>query len=388
MNNLRTSLSLALIAKRDFACVTNDYEQCVHLVVSFLRSYDDSLTFTEIDILKGYRDLASEMTYNTSSNVSVLHNIVIWKNLEGLQLDLVAKSGLLEAFNQLNRYYTVEASRTPCHTPIDFQGTKVLKPEIFLIIPVMQLGLTMPKIDNLIKERFWFCQSVFFEANQRPNIEPWDWDLEECQNTLPRVFFDPEVREYVSSLMVFTRSHRLTSIAPLTSRPTFNATVAIIDLAKALVVWNNRYSHDRLFVTPDYVKVAYRKVCYWLVDWETNKTFISESKEAEHEKRMQISILTGDWYGSEWHCVKSFLKEFESTQDPKTTTGFRNKIVDDVLESVLPPIWAIYVRCRLAYCDYHSEVGSEVRIVANRINDFIASSLDDLRPTWHWLSLI
>lgn len=338
MNNLQTSLSLALIAKRNITCVTNDYEQCVHLIVSFLRCYDESLSYTELDILREYQDLASKMTSHSNSNASTLHNIVIWKNLEGLQMDLVAKSGLLEAFDQLSRYNTVKASRMPPDSPIDFQGIKVIKPNVFVIIPVMILGLTVPRIDSLIKERFWFCQSVFFDAELQPKVLEWDWDLEECQNLLPKVFFDPEVREYASSLMVFTRSHRLTSLAPLTSRPTFNATVAIVELAKALVVWNNRYNHDRLFVTPDYVKVAYKKVCYWLVNWETNETFAKESKESDHGRRMQISILTGDWYGSEWQRVKSFLKEFESTKDPKTTTGFRNKIVDDVLESVLPPI--------------------------------------------------
>ncbi|WPK23245.1 hypothetical protein PUMCH_000476 [Australozyma saopauloensis] len=343
MKNLRTSLSLALIARRNFTCVTDHYEHCVHEIITRLTQFDASLSWTEVDILKGSQDLISKMCREEKSGddsqALKLHNIVIWNHLESYSMDLATKNDLLRTFDQLEMHNAIDSRKEDHKKPVIIQNQEVIVPDIFIIIPVMKLGNTIPKINPQIKERFWFCQSVFFKRiDKRAESSEWDWDLEECRNRLADVYFDPEVREYVSSLMVFTRSHRLTSLAPLTSRPTYKGTLSIVELAKALVVWNNRLNFDRLYVTPDYVKVAYRKVCYWLVDWETNPTFISKSNQTEHDRRMQISILTGDWYGSEWQSVKSYLKENESHKDFKTTTGFQNKIVEDVLDSVLPPL--------------------------------------------------
>lgn len=328
-------MSLALIARRNFTCVTNNYDLCVRLIISLLYCFDDSLSWTEIDILKDYEHLGVKMTNHKNLAVPTLHNIIIWKNLENFDIDRVAKKSLLDLFDQLERYNTISSKRMDPSSPIELRGHKVIIPEIFLIVPVMVLGDTVPKTHPQIKARFWFCQSVLLEKYDL-DVNECNWDLEECQAAFNQVYFDPEVREYVSSLMVFTRSHRMTSLAPLTSRPSLKATASIVDLCKALVVWNNRDERDRLFVTPDYVKVAYRKVCYWLVDWETNATF--SRKDSELQRKLQISVLTGDWYGSEWHCVKNFIKEYTSAKDARTTTGFQNKIVDNVLESVLPPL--------------------------------------------------
>ncbi|RKP29281.1 hypothetical protein METBISCDRAFT_18984 [Metschnikowia bicuspidata] len=338
MDNLRISLSLALIAKRHFACVTNDYEQCVAQIKSLLAAHDDSLSFTEVDILRDHKDLAQRMTQLGNKSVPVLHNLTVWKHLEKFPADIAAKNGMLDMFDELEQCNTANAQDSRGNEPTMFQVRNVVVPDICIIVAIIVAGDSMPKINALVKEWFWFCQSVFFGKERLNEPEKCEWNLSECRALLTKVHFAPDVREYVASLMVFTRSHRLTSLAPLTSRPTLRATEAIVELARALVAWNNRTSHNRLFVTPDYVKVAYRKVCYWLVDWETNATFLSPTKESEHDRRMQISVLTGDWYGSEWPSVKGYLKKYESTFDRKTTSGFRNKLVDDVLESVMPPL--------------------------------------------------
>lgn len=338
MNNLRTSISIALIARRNISCVTNDYEQCVRLIVDLFKTYDDSLSYTEIDIQRDHSELPANLLHTNNAGTQLLYNIVIWKNLETCNLERKARNGILDVFDEVEQYNTKASKGAQSLEPIVLNGRQVHVPEIFIIIPVMVLGSTMPKIDPLIKERLWFCQSLFLDDNNRTCTTNWDWDLEECRNRLKDVYFDPEVREYVSSLMTFTRSHRLTSLAPASSRPTYKATVSIVDLCKTLVVWNNRHDRDRAFVTPDYVKVAYRKVCYWLVDWERNETFMNNAPGNELQRKMQISVLTGDWYGSDWHCVKTFIREYALVKDMRTTTGFRNKLVDDVLNTVLPPL--------------------------------------------------
>lgn len=338
MNNLQTSIALSVIAKRNVAYVTDNYEQCVSLITRLLHSYDDQLSWTEIDIQKDYSLAPSKLIKQESETVAKLHNIIIWKNFENFPDDRVARNSVLHVFDQLQQFNTNKSKKGQLNAPVDFMGHTVIIPDVFLFVPIMVLGSTVPKINYQLKERFWFCQSVFVDDESYCVVPEWDWDLEECRNQLTSIYVDPEVREYTSSLMVFTRSHRLTSLAPLTSRPTLKATTGIIDLCKALTVWNYRHERDRAFVTPDYVKVAYRKVCYWLVDWETNLTFTESGSDNDFKRKMQISVLTGDWYGSEWHCVKTFLKQYASTIDEQTTTGFRNKLVDDVLESVLPPL--------------------------------------------------
>lgn len=338
MNNLRTSISLALIARRNITCVTNDYEQCVRLIVDLFKDYDDSLSWTEIDIKQDHSHFPANILYSNDQGSRLLYNIVIWKNLEAFDLEREARNRILDVFDEVEQYNSSKTKQSQTSEPIVLNGHKVHVPEIFIIIPVMVFGNTMPKINPLIKERLWFCQSVFLDETNRTCTTDWDWDLEECRNRLKDVYFDPEVREYVSSLMTFTRSHRLTSLAPASSRPTYKATVSIVELCKTLVVWNNRHDRNRPFVTPDYVKVAYRKVAYWLVDWERNDVFVNNAPGNELQRKLQISVLTGDWYGSDWHCVKSFLKEHALEKDTRTTTGFRNRLVDNVLDSVLPPL--------------------------------------------------
>lgn len=318
--------------------MTNNYDQCVSLIIDLFKGYDDSLSWVELDIQQDHSQFPANILRTNSTGALLLYNVVIWKNLEACDLERDARNGILEVLDEIECYNSKGLKGLQSLDPKVFDAHEVHVPEVFIIIPVMVLGQTTPKINPSIKERLWFCQSIFFDEHNCECTTDWNWDLEECRNRLKDVYFDPEVREYVSSLMTFTRSHRLTSLAPASSRPTYRATVSIVDLCKSLVVWNNRHDRDRPFVTPDYVKVAYRKVCYWLVDWERNERFISNSPGNELQRKMQISVLTGDWYGSDWHCVKSFIKDYALVKDMRTTTGFRNKLVDNVLETVLPPL--------------------------------------------------
>lgn len=294
----------------------------------------------EVDLLEceDYSDLVAKMVKRTEGEFPQLYNLVIWKNLEKVKVDLKAKNKLLKVCDELDRYGTLASRNLGEDEPFKFGGFYVKKPNFFLVVPIIRAGSSLPKTHPQVKDRFWFCQSVTMPAQNQTTELPLHDSIVEARRRLPQVYANPEIQEYICSLLVFTRTHRLCSLAPLSTRPSFRALNGIMDFAKTLVVWNNLDDDKQLFVTPEYIKLAYRKIGYWLVDWETNPTFCDESQEAELRKQTEISMLTGDWYGSEWGAASDYMKKYATTKDKDSTTGFTNKIVEEVLESVQPPI--------------------------------------------------
>lgn len=339
MENVLTAVSLALVAKRFISIQTQSYARCS---ASLRRLFEK--TFLEDDIVEidlrechGYKELTSRMIRTEEGQMPRFYSIILWRNLETLEMSLPVKRDLLAIFNQIERYGKLALRDSSADLPVQIGSYTVLIPEFFLILPVLQAEGKACVITRDLIDRFWFCQSYFqgFDADW-----PLGLDLGRISATrqlISGVYHSPQIVEYIFTLMVFTRSHRLCSLAPLLTRPSIRAREAILDLAVAMVAFLSREADETLFVTPDHVRIAYKKVCYWLVNWETNPVFCDRRPELEARRRMEIAMLTGDWYGSEWGCVEHYLDEHRAVPDHHSTTGFTNTIVDEVLELVLPP---------------------------------------------------
>lgn len=338
MEHVQSALAISLIAERNFVVQTNRYQLFVDAFSQILRLHFGFHDIVEIDLKQAYDSGNCEEIVDAMVNEDgKLHRVVIWKNLELLDTkNLRCKNALVKILSELEQYDTL-ASRHNKADRFPFGKYSVTKPDLFVVIPVIQIGTRLPKIHQHLKERFWFSQSCFMseKPHQRLLLLSGD-EILQARLLLPSVYAKPTIQEYILSLLVFTRSHRLCSLAPLTTRPTSRTLDSIMELSKALVVWKNRHKTQTLFVTPEYCKVAYRKIGYWLVDWETNQLF--NGKEDEYRKQMEISMLTGDWYGSEWKCVEDYLEKHTSAEDKSLSTGFTNRVVEEVLGSVMPPI--------------------------------------------------
>lgn len=343
MENVATAVELALIAERYIVLQTSSYEVCFGRFKEMLSKTFGIEDVVEVDLEAEDYDFSSITRQMASENQ--LHSVVVWRNLEKLGRAVAKKNNILRVLDQLARHGTLR-SREQLDEPLEFGEYTVRKPEKFMIVPIIENGASMPNINPHIKSRFWFSQLYLPQEKEPPFAETFSAeDLLQARMLLKQVFVKALITEYVCSLLVFTRLHRLCSLAPLTTRPSLEALDGIVDLAKALVVVKsqNKRKIERnpdkpecLYVIPEHVKIAYRKIGYWLVNWETNKTFLSGHNTAQ--KKTELSILTGDWYGSEWPYVKDYLHKHTSQQDVRSTTGFSNPIVEDVLSQVRPPL--------------------------------------------------
>lgn len=342
MKNVQMALSLSLIAQKNIAIHTNDVANCIKDLRRTIIENFEMHDVVEIDLLRYQDDIYNQVTRRMvkteEGEFPKLHEVVIWKNLDVLNMDVALKTSVIRIFDELDQYNNLALRNKAPTDPIKFGEYQVVKPEMHLVIPVLDVNHRLPQIYQHIKNRFWFSQSCFIGADTSFSSDKMKEEIIKSRLRLDSVFAKPSIQEYICSLLVFTRSHRLCSLAPLTTRPSFSALEDIMTLAKCLAIWENRDNDSPLFVTPDYVKVAYRKIGYWLVDWETNRLFKLKEYGAEYRKRMEISILTGDWYGSEWNLVEEYLQRYESKLDWNSSSGFSNAIVDEVLQLVRPPI--------------------------------------------------
>lgn len=335
MEYLDLALQLALIAKRDFVIQTSDYEACVKSLKYIATEGFGIEDIVEVDLKE--LDVSFEAIAESIVNSDLMvYSMIIWRNLENVELDFERKRNLLRVFDQLSRYGKV-SSRNKDTEPFQLGNRMVRKPSLCICIPVIVNGAHMPRIDPQVKSRFIFSQLYYPIKNDSIAFDTSREDILSARSRADGVYVKATVEEYASSLFVFTRSHRLCSLAPLSSRPPLSARENVILLAKALVLARST-DDERFFVTPEHIKIAYRKVAQWLVDWETNPIFNGTNEEEDYRRKMEISMLTGDWFGSEWKHVESYLKQNASAGDPNSTTGFTNPLVEDVLMSVQPPI--------------------------------------------------
>ncbi|KAK6466103.1 hypothetical protein DFJ63DRAFT_333482 [Scheffersomyces coipomensis] len=201
---------------------------------------------------------------------------------------------------KIDLYDTNESRHNP--KPVILKGYTINRPSLFTSITVLDNKLYHMKIDQYLKAKFWFSINYVFEPNH----------------------------EYETKNIVFP----LCSLAPRQTRLSTRSIDDVLNLSKAMVVWQ-RHTSDDLFVTADFVKVAMRKIGYWLVDWEYNTLYTSKEllpdrsanfdaeqvEEKDYQRRMEISMMTGSWFGSDYDYVKKYLLKSESTKDDSTPTG-------------------------------------------------------------------
>ncbi|CUM54052.1 unnamed protein product [Debaryomyces tyrocola] len=351
MNSVYSALSLALIGEKRFVLTTNDYENTVFLFQTLLQ---ESCQFNSEDICEV--DVKHELDNNSvdllirqmiywDENMSgyAFKNVVIWRNMEKLSHEQ-QKVGLFPLLNQIDEYDTTVARTNP-QSRVQVGSFVIRKPSMFIIVPLIESEHAHPPVYQYVKEKFWFGQNFHYRG---PSDEKEEIDycadyagliLEIRNVTRPQVYASPEIQRYIYSLVVHARNHRLCSLAPIQSRLSTRTIDAMQQLSECMVAWK-KHGSDRLFVTPDYCKIAMRKIGYWLIDWEHDSIFstlpdCAVDADLDYRRQLEISMLTGDWYGSDWKYVKKYLETYKTDTN---ASNYINKIVEDVLQSVRPPI--------------------------------------------------
>lgn len=351
MSEIYTSLSISLIARRNFVIHTRDYNQTLAHTNEVIGPLFEPDQTGVIDLLAqvqnepnqevAIQNIAREMLVKQEDGTYRLKTILIWKNLEFVPAEF-QRHRLNRLLDEINEFDTVE-SRLKRNDFIRVSGLgPIHKPSLFCIVPIVTIGNTRRKFDQYLKQHFWFSQ-LDFHPPLTTEHESYLETIYKLRSMMRQVFASPDIQRYVYSLVIFTRTHRLCLLAPIETRVPTGTIDSIETLAKCLVLWQQylkKLDPPRLFVTPEFCKVAYRKIGYWLVDWETNNLFNDPAPDETTEalKKLEINVLTGDWYASEYHYVKKYLEKYRSLQDESSSVGFLNLLVEDVLDSVRPPI--------------------------------------------------
>lgn len=369
MEELYTAFTLSLIGLQRFVIHTNDYANTTEVFSRLILR--ESCNFGDEDIVEinlqehaSNDELLLQMMSADSQGVYTFKKVIIWRNLENLAVNSQQRR-ILTLLNEIDQYDTVQSRIDQTISSVIKIGSySIIKPSTFIIIPIIAVTEERAKFHQNIKGKFWFSQFYYFESlkvseNDQivlkcPSDEYSNYIAQIRQNTLPKIHVSPEMQRFIYSLIVFTRCHRLCSLAPIQTRLPTRTIDSITLLTKCLVAFNYHDSQTKLYATPEFGKIAYKKIAYWLVDWEHNKLFardddsrestpsFDQEEDNEHEEeyrqRYEISMLTGDWYGSEWKYAKNLINDYHSRQDFSSSVGFTNQIVEDVLKSVKAPL--------------------------------------------------
>lgn len=389
MNNLFTAFSVAVISQLRFALFTDSVDPAVEtLIVQVINFYNISHVVVDMKEEPEEEQIVEMITQRPKNGGELpeLINIVVFKNLEATSASYQRK--IIHFINALDSYNTNSLRLLP--QPIQFKQRKASRPQIFMIIPVIKRrdDGTPPQLVPHLRHKFAFSQ--FYNALNLDllavAVAP---DLLALRLLVDQVFVSPEIRGYIYSLLVHIRSHRLCSLNSMGARPPTGTLDWVRTLAAAMVVWNEHvepqtgsktakeettekeekglettekeelngfvesdveqvsdtislsergHEENNLFLTPTFVQVAIRKVTYFQVDWELDTIFSRHWNGPEKHRQQEISMLTGDWYGSEWVYAKRYIDEHRSQPSDQTPTGITNDIVEEAIARVRPPI--------------------------------------------------
>ncbi|KAG5419784.1 hypothetical protein I9W82_001664 [Candida metapsilosis] len=395
MERVYAALSISLITNKRFTIYCdNAIESTAHFIEDILQpcGFNDE-QYTIIDLLeyKNIEDILHQSTILNTNGDLEFKNTVIWQNLQ--QLDQLRQKQLYKFILQVENYNKNLSSCDSQSVTITSNGSSfnVVKPLIFTIIPFLEYNLYNNKIYPYLKEMFWSSVTippVTTTYNEFVHFVPeYKSTILQLRSKIDMVYVNPTIKSYIYSLIVFIRCHRLASLAPKSVRVPTATITYVEDFCKSSVLWRRQLQSNRismtdttvattsndenenvlqktataaadleleqeseLFVTPEYVKIAIKIVGYWLVDWETNRKFANTEdlkldendditlKKTLDNKKLEISMLTGDWYGSEYYCANELLKGYKAKRDVKSPTGMTNRIVDDAIEEVRPPM--------------------------------------------------
>ena len=390
MNNLFTAFSVAVISQLRFALFTDSVESAVEsLTAQIINFY--KLSHVVVDMKEEPKEeklveMITQRPQNGGEHPELV-NIVVFKNLETTSASYQRK--IIHFINALDSYNTNSLRLLP--QPIQFAQLKASRPQIFMIIPVIKRREdgTPPQLVPHLRHKFAFSQ--FYNALDLDllavAVVP---DLLALRLLVDQVFVSAEIRGYIYSLLVHIRTHRLCSLNSMGARPPTGTLEWVRKVTAAMSVRNEHErekknsesgeqtekkendeedkkteNEDRekeelngfveqvsdtislsegggeendLFLTPTFVQVAIRKVTYFQVDWELDTIFSRHWNGPEKHRQQEISMLTGDWYGSEWVYAKRYIDEHRSQPSDHTPTGITNDIVEDAIARVRPPI--------------------------------------------------
>lgn len=403
MDALNTALGLAVAAERHFCVLSSDPSAMEDGISALLGTFGiNSDAIVSVNVAQ--KDLITPMMAGKTLKSAVIWRGVENLTPEQQRDRLLPLLLQLDNYdrNCSKRDVSREVILGRDHSyRIDFEAVKVEKPAVFCIIAVMGISEKRTKMHRAVKERFWFSQHVAelgsfrrynvakmpentnsaevtstsgplisgtgtgdeetpestenapelsenspgspTETSEMPDTlkitRNMPMAFQRARSALPKVYLSPEIQGYIYSLVVHCRVHRLCSLAPMHTRLLTRAVASINLLAATMVAWTET-DPERWFVTTEHCKVAFRKVAYWLVDWEQEELY-TESQvdlEKEYRKRMDFGMLTGDWVGSETPYIDRYLQSYKGKKDFSSLVGFTNQLVDDVLRAVCPPM--------------------------------------------------
>lgn len=344
MNNLYTAVSLSLINRKRFVITTNDTGQLISNFQKLILQRHcqfQNICVIDLEEFTTIEELVEECTVVKDEEYT-FKQVIIWKNLQ--KLDKSEQKLLYEFLIQIDNYDTTRDKNANYCMIGDI---KIMKPDLFLVIPVLDLKYYKLKLNQYLKERFPFLINYYYtsfdnmigEVALIPAHDNYKLLINKLRSKVAKVYVAPDIKRYIYSLVIFTRQHRLCSLSPKETRLSTRSIDEIRLLSQALALWNDP-TGENLFVTPDTVKVSMRRIGYWLVDWEYNTEFTTKSSSDTQElhKRLQLTILVGDWYGSDYSCAEKYIESYESKPSKASPTGYTNKIIDEVLTITRPPI--------------------------------------------------
>ncbi|EGV63106.1 hypothetical protein CANTEDRAFT_114419 [Yamadazyma tenuis ATCC 10573] len=361
MNNLLVAVSLALANNRRCVVHTCDLDAAVTALKTVVSSAD--LEAVEVD-LKSLLDQNDSLLSSLTTQVSGkrwLRDVLIWRSVE--QCTAEQQRQLVGILDQLDGYDT-NAHRICPRDTIQIQGQDVFLPVFHTVIMVVEVsgfengisaaGSMLPTWYKRLKEKFWFSHFYTQDGQDEPrSLQMVDYSKEllKVRSRIPCVHLSHEIMDYIHSLMVFIRNHRLQSLAPLQTRLSTDTIDHVSLLARSIVAWSRRTdsgSNTSLYVTPEVCQVAMRKIGYWLVDWQIPGGLFDLSarvptgkdteEQLENNRKLVVNMLAGAWYGSEWPYVKEYIQQHEARFDPTSNTGYSNSMIEDSISAVQPPM--------------------------------------------------
>lgn len=315
--------SIALINNHNFILNTNVIGELPYEFTTF--TYDLKW-FNSESFIEAITEVRDHKLY--------LKEIVVLQGLDAITVD--HQKQLVVLLDQLNGYDRNDTKQSR-NEYVEVNGIKVYRREFNIFIGITNNKLI--KLDKNLKEKFWFSHYYSPDTKDVGVINDYKQKLLTIRHNIDKVYQSPEITGYIYSLVIHIRNHRLSTMNMIQTRLHTRVIHQVSLLAKSIVAWSNYEAiclgQFDLFVTPSTVQLAMRKVGYWLVDWESSNLLDGTDEE---RKKLVVNMLVGEWYGSEWQFVKEYLQSKKSHVDHKSSTGWTNSIIEDVLDNVRPPI--------------------------------------------------
>lgn len=343
MNNLVVAASLALLCNQQFVLHSNNGDEAV-ACLKHIMAKRSVQNVAEIDVQSiSYEQLVQATSYTEGQHQ--FNQVTILRNMNKASVEV--QRVLLRFLDELAEYDT-NRSQMGNNQYVVMDGKRIIKPKFMTLVAVIEVNEN--EVNDVIlkslKEKFLFSHFYLAQGQKLDDtaVDGYMETLRGVSEAIPKVFQSHEINGYIYSLVVHIRNHRLATLSQLQTRLKSDVMDKVSLLSKAIVAWQFQTQPDRLFVTPEKCKVAMRKIGYWLVAWQDKGGLFDFNKQQSDEvatettRKTIINMLGGEWYGSEYEYAKQYLIEHQAFYDTLSNTGFSNKLIEDSIKAVRPPI--------------------------------------------------